>query len=218
MFKVIAKAEPVHSGFCHVQPRRETEEEEESESNIDLDAFENLKGLIPDPDAREAFAEMADLAKGFKAQSESERASASRMESLMMQMGQEHMNMKKNAEIERKLMRRENRLLKKTSVGFLYGAGAETRIFVTGASGKYLKIFVSQQKNQSQLWIHRKTRKIGVWVSGAEIPTSAVDTRTAVWVSTPEKIFQNRSGKTRNFSRKFRGVSAPALYKNPAVT
>ena len=82
---------------------------------FDMDAFEGLKGLIPDPDVRRRlFAEMADLAKGYKAQSESARTSASRMESLMMQMGQEHMNMKKNAETERKLMRRENRLLKKT--------------------------------------------------------------------------------------------------------
>ena len=95
-----------------VQPRREAEEDEESASDIDLDAFEGLKGLIPD--AREAFAEMADLAKGYKAQSESARTSVSRMESLMVKMGQEHMNMKKNAEMERKLMRRENRLLKRT--------------------------------------------------------------------------------------------------------
>ena len=95
------------------------------------------------------------------------------------------------------------------TVGFLYGAGAETLIFVTGTSGKYLKIFVSQQKNQSQLCIPRKPRKIGAWVSGAEMPTSAVDTRTAVWVSTAEKFSE---GETRNFSRKFRGFSAPALY------
>ena len=88
------------------------------------------------------------------------------------------------------------------TVGFLYRAGAETQIFVTGTSGKYLKILVSQQKIQSQLWIHRKPRKIGVWVSGAAIPTSAVDTRTAVWVSTAEKIFQNRSGKnSKSFSK-----------------
>ena len=103
------------------------------------------------------------------------------------------------------------------TVGFLYGAGAETQIFMTGTSGKIPKIFLSQQKNQSQLWIPRKPRKIGVWVSGAEIQTSAVDTRTAVWVSTPEKFSKTVLGKTRNFSRKFRGVSAPALYKNPAV-
>ena len=104
------------------------------------------------------------------------------------------------------------------TVGFLYGAGAETHILVTGTSGKYLKIFVSQQTNQNQLWIPRKPRKIGVWVSGAEIPTSAVDTRTAVWVSTAEKFSKIVLGETRNSSQKFRGVSAPALYKNPAVT
>ena len=78
--------------------------------------------------------------------------------------------------------------------GFLYGAGAETLIFVTGTSGKYPKMFVSQQKNQSQLWIPRKPRKIGVWVSGAEIQTSAVDTTTAVWVPTTEKNFQKCGG------------------------
>ena len=74
------------------------------------------------------------------------------------------------------------------TVGFSYGAGAETLIFVTGTSGKYPKLFVSRQKNQNHLWIPRKPRKIGVWVSGAEIQTSAVDTRTAVWVSTAEKF------------------------------
>ena len=49
----------------------------------------------------------------------------------------------------------------KLTVGFLYGAGAETLIFVTGTSRKYRKIFVSQQKNQSQLWIPRKPRTSG---------------------------------------------------------
>ena len=40
-----------------------------------------------------------------------------------------------------------------------YGAGAETLIFVTGTSGKdNQKIFVSRQKNQSQLWVPRKPR------------------------------------------------------------
>ena len=53
------------------------------------------------------------------------------------------------------------------TVGFLYGPGAETLIFVTGTSGKYPKMFVSRQKIQSQLWIPGKPRKIGVWVSGA---------------------------------------------------
>ena len=45
-----------------------------------------------------------------------------------------------------------------------------------------------------------------------------MDTRTAVWVSTAEKFSKIVLGKTRNSSRKFRGVSAPALDKNPAVT
>ena len=84
-------------------------------------------------------------------------------------------------------------------VGFLYVAGAETLIFVTGASGKYPKLFVSRQNNQSQLWIPWKPRNIGVWVSGAEIQTSGVDTRTAVWVSTPEKFSKIVLGKTRHF-------------------
>ena len=80
-----------------------------------------------------------------------------------------------------------------------------------------IRKFSSPGRNQSQLWIPGKPRKIGVWVSGAEIQTSAVDTRTAVWASTAGKISKIFLGETRNFSRKFRGVSAPALYKNPAV-
>ena len=78
------------------------------------------------------------------------------------------------------------------------GGGGWSELFST--SGKNPKIFFSRQKNQSQLWIPRKPRKIGVWVSGAEIQTSAVDTRTAVWVSTPEKFSKIVLGKTRNFS------------------
>ena len=45
------------------------------------------------------------------------------------------------------------------TVGFLYGAGAETLIFVTGTSEKFPNIFVSQQKNQCQLCIPRKQEK-----------------------------------------------------------
>ena len=78
------------------------------------------------------------------------------------------------------------------TVGFLYGAGP---IFVDKQLRKKKpRIFVSRQKNQSQLWIPRKPRKIGVWVSGAEIQTSAVDTRTAVWVSTAEKFSREKLG------------------------
>ena len=46
---------------------------------------------------------------------------------------------------------------------FVYGHGAESLIFVTGTSEKLSKIFVSRQKNQSQLWILGKARKIDVW-------------------------------------------------------
>ena len=61
------------------------------------------------------------------------------------------------------------------------------------------------EKNRSQLWIPRKPKKIGVWASGAEIQTSAVDTRIAVWLSTTEKFSKIVLGETRNFSQKFRG-------------
>ena len=48
---------------------------------------------------------------------------------------------------------------------------------------------MSPGRGKSQLCIPRNPRKIGVWVSGAEIQTSAVDTRTAVWASTAEILF-----------------------------
>ena len=76
---------------------------------------------------------------------------------------------------------------------------------------KISEIVCLPAENQSQLCIPRKPRKIGVWVSGAEIQASGVDTRIAVWVSTAEKMFKIVLGETRNLSRKFRGVSAPAL-------
>ena len=109
------------------------------------------------------------------------------------------------------------------TVGFLYGAGAETLIFVTGASGKYPKLFVSRQKNQSQLWIPRKPREIGVWVSGAEIQTSAVDTRTghpplrkfpkSFWEKL-EIFLESLGGSQRQLCIKTRPLSCQ---KNPRV-
>ena len=92
-------------------PRDEADEEEEEENEIDMNVFENLRGVIPETDAQDLLVEMAEVAKGHKAQSESAKTSASRMESLMLQMGQEHMAMKKRADEERKLMRRENQML-----------------------------------------------------------------------------------------------------------
>ena len=74
------------------------------------------------------------------------------------------------------------------TVGFFYGPGAETLIFVTGTSGEYPKVFVSRQKTKVSCGYPENPKKIGVWVSGAEIQTSAVDTRIAVWVSTAENF------------------------------
>ena len=64
---------------------------------------------------------------------------------------------------------------------------------------------LQQRMDIAQKKDSRKPRKIGVWVSGAELQSSAVDTRTAVWVSTPEKFSKIVLGTTRKFSRKFRG-------------
>ena len=61
----------------------------------------------------------------------------------------------------------------------------------------------------------KSKRKIGVWVSGAEIQTSAVDTRTAAWVSTAEKFSKIFLGETRNFSQKFRSENSRRLWLFP---
>ena len=74
------------------------------------------------------------------------------------------------------------------TVGFLYGAGAETLILVTGTSGKYPKLFGSRQKKPKSAVDTQKNKKHGCLGIQGEIQTSAVDTRTAVWVSTAEKF------------------------------
>ena len=94
-----------------VPPRDEVEDEDDG---LDPEIFETLRGVIPESDAQELLVEVADLAKGFKAQSESARTRASRMESLMMQMGCESIAMREQAEEEKRLMRKENSVLKKT--------------------------------------------------------------------------------------------------------
>ena len=70
--------------------------------------------MLPERDAQELLVEMADLTKGYKAQSESAKTRVSRMESLLMQVGKESLAMRQGAEEEKQLMRRENQLLKKT--------------------------------------------------------------------------------------------------------
>ena len=86
------------------------------------------------------------------------------------------------------------------TVVFLYGAGAETLLLVTNALGK----ICPRAEKPTQWCIPRKPRKTMVLVSGAEIQTSVVDSRTAVWVSTAEKIVLR---ETQKFSRKFGVVS-----------
>ena len=94
-----------------VAPRDEVEEEDDG---VAPEIFENLRGVIPERDAQELLVEMANLTKGFKAQSESAKTRASRMDALLMQVGKESIAMCQEAEEEKQLMRRENQLLKKT--------------------------------------------------------------------------------------------------------
>ena len=102
--------------------------------------------------------------------------------------------------------------------GFLYRLGPEALIFATGAVGNIWKRLSPLGRTQKQRCTYPENQeKTEVGVSGAEIQTLAVDARTAVWVSTAEKNFKIVLGETRNFSRMFGVVSAPALYKNPAV-
>ena len=59
-------------------------------------------------------------------------------------------------------------------------------------------------------------RKTEVWVSGAEIQTLAVDTRTAVWVYTAEENFKSFWEKLEFFLECWGGLSASSV-SNPAV-
>ena len=99
-------------------------EEEESESDIDLEVFANLQDVVPGSEALGFLSQMASLTKA-----------ASRMESLMMQMGREHMNMKQIAADERRLMRKENKLLRQAlgSIGKRQNAVAQE---AEGSSGR----------------------------------------------------------------------------------
>ena len=66
----------------------------------------------------------------------------------------------------------------------LYGAGAKTLILATRALGE----ICPRAENPEQRCIPRKPGKTEAWASGVEVQAFVVDTRTAVWVSTPEKI------------------------------
>ena len=70
--------------------------------------------MIPERDAQDLLVEVTGLARGFKAQSESARSRASRMETLMLQMGREAAALREEAEEDKRLMRQENSLLRRT--------------------------------------------------------------------------------------------------------
>ena len=89
-------------------------DEEEEDEGLDPELFEGLRGMIPEQDAQELLVEVTGLARGFKAQSVSAKSRASRMENLMLQMGREAAAAKEEAEEDKRLLRTENSLLKRT--------------------------------------------------------------------------------------------------------
>ena len=93
-----------------VDPEGEAEEEE----GLDPELFKGLQGVIPEQDAQEMLVEVTGLAQRFKAQSVSAKSRASRMENLMFQACREAAAAREEAEEDKRLLRSENSLLKKT--------------------------------------------------------------------------------------------------------
>ena len=80
---------------------------------------------------------------------------------------------------------------------------------MTGAVGK----FDPRQKRKTVVYT-QKAKETEVWVSGAEIQTLAVDTRTAVWVSAAEK-----TQKLGNFLKSLEGSQRQLCIKTrPLLT
>ena len=88
--------------------------DEEEEDGLDPELFEGLRGVIPEQDAQKLLVEVTGLARGFKVQSVSAKSRASRMENLMLQMGREAAAAREEAEEDKRLLRTENNLLKRT--------------------------------------------------------------------------------------------------------
>ena len=95
-------------------PQSVVPREEEEDEGLDPELFEGLRGMIPEQDAQELLVEVTGLARGFKAQTVSAKSRASRMENLMLQMGREAAAAKEEAEEDKRLLRTENSLLKRT--------------------------------------------------------------------------------------------------------
>ena len=93
-----------------VDPEGEAEEEE----GLDPELFKGLQGVIPEQDAQEMLVEVTGLAQRFKAQSVSAKSRASRMENLMFQACREAAAAREEAEEDKRLLRSENSLLKRT--------------------------------------------------------------------------------------------------------
>ena len=93
----------------------EDDEVLEEDEGLDPALFQGLRGMIPEQDAQELLVEVTSLAQGwFKAQSVSAKSRASRMETLMLQTGREPAAMREEAEEDKRLLRTENSLLKRT--------------------------------------------------------------------------------------------------------
>ena len=93
-----------------VDPEGEVEEEE----GLGPELFKGLQGVIPEQDAQEMLVEVTGLAQRFKAQSVSAKSRASRMENLMFQACREAAAAREEAEEDKRLLRSENSLLKRT--------------------------------------------------------------------------------------------------------
>ena len=82
--------------------------------------------MIPEKDAQELLVEVTGLAQSFKAQSVTAKSRASRMENLMFQACREAAAAKEEAEEDKRLLRSENSLLKRT-LGFGGSSSASCR-------------------------------------------------------------------------------------------
>ena len=98
------------------------------------------------------------------------------------------------------------------TVGFLYGAGAETLIFVTGTSGKKSETFrlpAEKPKSAADTQKTKKNRCLGIrcWD-----PNPSGGYQNCGLGIHPWEIFQNRSGKNSEFFSKVLGGSQRQLW------
>ena len=85
-----------------------------SHAQLEDYGVEDFQDLIPDDLLRATITRMGHLNRGYKYTSESARSAASRMLTLMTEMGEEHQKLEKAREAEKELLQEENKLLKQT--------------------------------------------------------------------------------------------------------